>query len=95
VADVLRHPAVRETVARGLARMQAEGGGSSTFATRALLMAEPPSVDVGEITDKGYVNQLAVLANRGHEIERLNDDAATGWIGAAVPAAPSPATATL
>mgnify|MGYP001232507936 CR=1 FL=1 len=94
VADVLRHPMVRDTVARGLARMQAEGGGSSTFATRALLMAEPPSVDVGEITDKGYINQLAVLANRAQEIERLNDDAGSDWIGAAVPAAPQRAAAT-
>jgi feruloyl-CoA synthase len=93
-ADVLAHPAVRATVARGLARLQAEGGGSSTFATRALLMTEPPSVDVGEITDKGYVNQLAVLANRPHEIDRLNDDAGSGWIGTVAPAALSPAAAT-
>jgi feruloyl-CoA synthase len=81
VADVLGHPLVRETVARGLARMQAEGGGSSTYATRALLMAAPPSVDVGEITDKGYINQLAVLANRTREIERLDAAASRDWIG--------------
>jgi feruloyl-CoA synthase len=31
------------------------------FATRALLMAEPPSIDAGEITDKGYINQCAVV----------------------------------
>ena len=30
-------------------------------ATRALLLAEPASVDGGEITDKGYINQRAVL----------------------------------
>ena len=32
---------------------------------RALLLAEPPSIDAGEITDKGYVNQRAVLLTAG------------------------------
>ena len=31
---------------------------------RALLMAEPPSIDKGEMTDKGSINQRAVLDNR-------------------------------
>ena len=33
----------------------------SPFATRALLMEEQPSIDIGEITDKGYINQRAVV----------------------------------
>ncbi|MFX8316405.1 hypothetical protein ABTL66_19390, partial [Acinetobacter baumannii] len=57
VAEVLRSPAVREAVAQGLARLKANGGGSSSFATRALLLTDLPSVDGGEITDKGYINQ--------------------------------------
>jgi feruloyl-CoA synthase len=81
-AEVLAHAAVREHVLRGLTAMKALGGGSSTFASRALLMAEPPSVDAGEITDKGYINQSAVLARRqalvaqlaahGHEVIRIS-----------------------
>jgi feruloyl-CoA synthase len=51
--------------------MQALGGGSSTYASRALLMAEPPSVDAGEITDKGYINQSAVLARRAALVRQL------------------------
>jgi feruloyl-CoA synthase len=51
--------------------MQALGGGSSTYASRALLMAEPPSVDAGEITDKGYINQSAVLARRATLVAKL------------------------
>ena len=39
-------------------------GGSSHRVARALLMAEPPSIDAGEITDKGYINQRAVLERR-------------------------------
>ena len=56
--------AVRARIADGLAALRASGGGSSTYPTRALLLAEPPSLDAGEITDKGYLNQRAVLARR-------------------------------
>ena len=61
-AEALAHPAVRERVRSGLLAMRELGSGSSTHAARALLMDEPPSVDAGEITDKGYINQSAVLA---------------------------------
>lgn len=71
-ADVLAHPAVRNKVAEGLRAMKALGGGSSTHAARALLMAEPPSVDAGEITDKGYINQSAVLARRKALVAQLS-----------------------
>ena len=56
-----RHPAVVGTVRDGLARMNAESKGSSMQVRRVLLMAEPPSVDGHEITDKGYINQRATL----------------------------------
>jgi feruloyl-CoA synthase len=62
---------VRARVREGLARLQADGGGSSTFARRALFLEEPPSIDAGEITDKGYINQRAVLTRRAVEVERL------------------------
>lgn len=63
---------VRSSIAEGLAKLKAAGGGSSTHATCALLLAEPLSVDGGEITDKGYVNQRAVLARRAVDVEDLN-----------------------
>ena len=73
VEQVLAHPAVRQRVHDGLVAMkQAAGGASSTHATRALLMAEPPSVDAGEITDKGYINQSAVLSRRSALVEALD-----------------------
>ena len=71
IGQVLAHPAVRTRVAEGLAALRAEGGGSSTYAARALLMAEPPSIDAGEITDKGYINQRAVLTRRQALVELL------------------------
>lgn len=71
IADVLRNEAVRSHVKRGLQSLREAGGGSSTYATRALLMTDPPAVDGGEITDKGYINQAAVLRNRAALVERL------------------------
>jgi feruloyl-CoA synthase len=38
---------------------------------RALVMKEPLSIDAGEITDKGYVNQRAVLDRRAALVEEL------------------------
>jgi feruloyl-CoA synthase len=47
-----------------------------------LLLAEPASVDGGEITDKGC-NQRAVLTRRADAVAILEDDAATEWISCA------------
>jgi feruloyl-CoA synthase len=46
-------------------------GGSSRHPTRALVMAEPPQIDGNEITDKGYLNQRAVLERRAALVEQL------------------------
>jgi len=54
-----------------LLAMRAEGGGSSQTPTRALLLTEPPNADAGEITDKGYVNQRAVLTRRANDVLAL------------------------
>ncbi len=58
-------------IADGLATLRAAGGGSSQCPTRALVLTEPPNADAGEITDKGYVNQRAVLQRRAAEVEAL------------------------
>ncbi|TXH69570.1 MAG: feruloyl-CoA synthase [Thiothrix sp.] len=71
VEAVLAHPAVRACVAQGLRSMRVNGSGSSMFASNALLMAEPPSVEAGEITDKGYINQRLVLNRRAHLVDAL------------------------
>jgi feruloyl-CoA synthase len=70
-AGVLLHVSIRARVATALAVLARQRGGSSTHATRAMLMTEPPSIDAGEVTDKGYINQRAVLARRAGLIERL------------------------
>ncbi len=45
--------------------------GSSTRVARALVMEAPPSIDTGEVTDKGSINQRAVLKSRAGMVERL------------------------
>jgi len=78
--DPLADPRLKHHVARALARLKARGGGSSTCPTRAMLMAEPPSIDAGEITDKGYINQRRVLERRVAFVEKLYDPAAADVI---------------
>jgi feruloyl-CoA synthase len=81
--DVIVHDKVRSAIAAGLARLKTQSGHSSGHATRALLLAEPASVDGGEITDKGYINQRAVLTRRSQAVATLDDAASTEWIGCA------------
>ncbi|MEW5424894.1 feruloyl-CoA synthase [Amorphus sp. 3PC139-8] len=71
IETVISHPAVRTHVADGLASMKEHGGGSSRYASRARLLDHPPLVDAGEITDKGYINQRAVLSRRVDDVEKL------------------------
>ncbi|HEX9812396.1 MAG TPA: feruloyl-CoA synthase [Burkholderiales bacterium] len=72
VAQVLTHANVRTKILAGMTAMKRDDGGSSTYATRALLLAEPPSGDAGEITDKGNINQRAVRTRRATLVEMLH-----------------------
>ena len=45
--------------------------GTSSRITRMILLHEPPSLDIGEMTDKGSINQRAVLDHRGTTVETL------------------------
>ena len=47
------------------------GSGSSNRIARAVVLKEPPSLDAAEITDKGTINQKAVLRNRSKAVEDL------------------------
>jgi feruloyl-CoA synthase len=72
-ALVFLSPAAKDPVEKiraALKKLQQEGG-SSTHPTRVLIMTEPPSIDANEITDKGYLNQRAVLERRATLVEKL------------------------
>jgi feruloyl-CoA synthase len=45
--------------------------GSSNRIARAVLLVEPPLIDTGEMTDKGSINQRAVLARRAEAVAEL------------------------
>lgn len=69
--DVVRHATVRDAIRSRLEAYNAANKGSSTRIARVLLMTEPPNIDAGEITDKGYLNQRAILSRRAEMVERL------------------------
>ena len=73
--EVVKHPEVIACLKRGLeAHNKSSGGSSSLRIARAMLMAEPPSIDGNELTDKGYINQRAGLERRVALVERLYAD---------------------
>jgi feruloyl-CoA synthase len=64
---------VRGHLQAAMRKLAAESGpGSSTHPARALVMVEPLSIDANEITDKGYINQRAVLERRADLVDRLH-----------------------
>ncbi|PQO99860.1 feruloyl-CoA synthase [Massilia phosphatilytica] len=75
-AQVLASPAVRSMFARLLDGLNAGASGSSTRIERLLPLVEPPSIDHRELTDKGSINQAAVLARRAVLIDDLYEDRA-------------------
>ena len=73
-ADVAAHPLVRSTLAARLTAFAAAGTGSATRVERAIILVDPLSLDHQEVTDKGSINQRAVLARRAHLVEELYAD---------------------
>jgi feruloyl-CoA synthase len=63
--------ALRDVFQRLLDALAGDATGSSNRVTRAIVLAEPPSIDSGEITDKGSINQRAVLERRAVFVEAL------------------------
>jgi len=62
--------ALRERLALALGRVN-QGAGSAMRIERLLLLDAPPSLDAGEITDKGYLNQRRCLECRAGDLARL------------------------
>jgi feruloyl-CoA synthase len=74
VAAVLADTRVREAFGALLDKLLLLSSGASTRICRVILLAELPSLDIGEMTDKGSINQRAVLANRAALVEDLYAD---------------------
>ncbi len=76
-AEILACERVRKKFRDLLAAFNRSAGGSSGRFARIILMDEPPSLDTGELTDKGSVNQRAVLARRSAMVDELYAETAS------------------
>ena len=64
---------LREHLSRALTELNQDSGSAARI-ERLLLLESPPSLDAGEITDKGYLNQRACLERRAADVARLYAD---------------------
>jgi feruloyl-CoA synthase len=71
MSEVVRHPAVRARFQELLDGLARESTGSSTRIARAMVLETPPAIDASEVTDKGSINQRAVLQTRAALVEEL------------------------
>ena len=69
--EVLHHPTVRAFFQTLTDTLWREATGSASRVARLHVLAEPPAIDLGEITDKGSINQRAVLSHRAALVEAL------------------------
>ena len=78
VAQVLASAPVQAHFQALLDKLTAKATGSASRVARLCLLAEPPTIDRSEITDKGSINQRAVLAQRAATVQALHDDTLPG-----------------
>ncbi|SFZ81215.1 feruloyl-CoA synthase [Devosia enhydra] len=73
-AEIAGHPSVRAAFEDKLGALALKATGSSNHLARAILLALPPQMDKSEVTDKGSINQRAVMAARAAQVEDLYRD---------------------
>jgi feruloyl-CoA synthase len=73
-ARELRGDTLREKLEQVFAQLARDSTGSSNRIARVMVLESPPSIDAGEITDKGSINQRAVLRARAALVEQLYAD---------------------
>ncbi len=84
--DLIVNEALLKILAQALDGHNA-GEGSAARIERLAVLASPPDLDAGEITDKGYINQRHVLASRGALVGLLYADPPPPGVVTAGPAA--------
>jgi feruloyl-CoA synthase len=72
-SEVLRAPAVRHFFQQLIDRLWQAGTGSASRIACLTLLTEPPAIDRGELTDKGSINQRAVLVHRAAIVDAMHD----------------------
>ena len=76
MADVVASAPVKAWLQNLVNTLAKTSTGSATRIARALILTEPPSIDKGEVTDKGSINQRAVLKHRDALVLALHDGTA-------------------
>jgi feruloyl-CoA synthase len=76
LAEVLASPSVVAHFQGVLNHLSETSTGSASRIARAVLLSEPPSIDKGEVTDKGSINQRAVLKHRDALVQALHEGTA-------------------
>jgi feruloyl-CoA synthase len=74
LAEVLQSAAVQDHFLDVLEALEKQATGSATRVARLYLLDQPPSIDLGEVTDKGSINQRAVLKHRDALVQAFHDD---------------------
>ncbi len=74
LADVLTHQRVLDRFQEIVDTLAQAATGSANRIARLCLLAEPPTIDKGEITDKGSINQRSVLSHRAATVAALHAD---------------------
>ncbi len=74
LADVLSSEAVLAHFQKVLNELSKTSTGSANRIARMCLLSEPPTIDKGEITDKGSINQRAVLSHRADTVAALHEE---------------------
>lgn len=73
VEGVMDRPGIMEELTRLHASFAASATGSSTRIAHMLILRDPPSLDRGEVTDKGSINARAVIRHRPDAVARVHD----------------------
>ena len=80
LSEVLQHPSTVAFFQELLNTLARQATGSANRVSRLLVMSEPPSIDSGEVTDKGSINQHAVLKQRHERVQAMYAGTANGLL---------------
>ena len=83
-AALAAHPALRRLFQQRLDALAATATGSASLVARAIVLDAPPAIDRSEVTDKGSINQRAVMAARAELVEDLYAEPAPAHVMIAV-----------
>jgi feruloyl-CoA synthase len=73
-------PALRDRLITALAKRNRQTSGATRTVARCLILIRPASLDLGEITDKGYLNQRALLTTRSADVDELHREPVTSRV---------------